>query len=112
MAASIKRTIRRSLMEIIEGKNATAAATPAERLEACKLLLKELALAQKGKPRGKPFTRKAKEQTSPRIGSLSLSGIRLTDHPGQSPAGIPDERTGKAAARFSSLLIQEPQNKN
>jgi len=45
-------------MEIVEGKNATIAATPAERLEACRLLLKELASAQKGKPRGRPFTRK------------------------------------------------------
>jgi len=50
MAASIKRTIRKSLMEIIQGSNGTAAATPAERLEAYRLLLKELALAQKGKP--------------------------------------------------------------
>ena len=49
-------------MEIIEGKNATTAATPAERLEACRLLLKELASAQKGKPRGRPFTRKVKAQ--------------------------------------------------
>jgi len=42
-------------MEIIQGKNVT----PAERLEACKMLWKELASAQKGKPRGRPFTRKA-----------------------------------------------------
>jgi len=64
MAASIKRAIRRSLMEIIEGKNATTAATPAERSEVCRLLLKELALAKKGKPRGKSFTRKVKAQAS------------------------------------------------
>jgi len=54
MAASIKRTIRRSLMEIIDGKNATTA----ERLEACKLLWKELISARKGKPRGRPFMKK------------------------------------------------------
>ena len=65
MAISIKRAIRRTLMEIVEGKDATTAATPAERLEACRLLLKELALAQKGKPRGKPFTRRVKAQKSP-----------------------------------------------
>lgn len=45
-------------MEIIQGRNGTAAATPAERLEACKLLWKELTSAQKGKPRGKPFQKK------------------------------------------------------
>jgi hypothetical protein len=65
MAASIKRTIRKTLIEIIEGKNATTTATPAERLEACRLLLKELTSAQKGKPRGRPFTRKVKAQNSP-----------------------------------------------
>ena len=54
MAASIKRTIRKALMEIIEGANAT----PAERLEACGLLWKSLASAQKGKPRGRPFPKK------------------------------------------------------
>ena len=62
MAASIKRTIRRSLVEIIEGKNAETAATPAERLEACKLLWKDLSSAQKGKPRGKPFQKKNADQ--------------------------------------------------
>jgi len=61
MAASIKRTIRRSLMEIIEGKNAT----PSERLEACRLLWKDLASAKKGKPRGRPFTRKVNAVKSP-----------------------------------------------
>jgi len=70
MAASIKKAIRRSLMEIVEGKNGT----PAERLEACKLLLKELALAQKGKPRGKPFTRKVKVQASPADRIAELTG--------------------------------------
>jgi len=62
MAASIKRTIRRSLVEIIEGKNAETAATPAERLDACKLLWKDLSSAQKGKPRGKPFQKKNADQ--------------------------------------------------
>ena len=57
-------------MEIIEGKNAT----PAERLEACRLLLKELALAQKGKPRGKPFTRKVKPQATPGDRIAELTG--------------------------------------
>ena len=56
MAASIERAIRRSLMEIIQG----TAATPAERLEACKLLWKDLASA-KGKPWGKPFQKKVDE---------------------------------------------------
>jgi len=74
MAASIKRAIRRSLMEIIEGKNATTAASPAERLEACRLLLKELALAQKGNPRGKPFTRKGKAQAPPPDRIAELTG--------------------------------------
>jgi hypothetical protein len=58
MVKSIRRAIRKTLMEIVEGRDATVAATPAERLEACRLLLKELALTQKDKPRGKPFTRK------------------------------------------------------
>ncbi len=66
MAASIKGTIRKALMEIIEGKNAT----PAERLEACRLLWKDLASAQKGKPRGRPFQRKASGLTQ------ILSGIQ------------------------------------
>jgi hypothetical protein len=70
MAASIKRTIRKTLVEIIEGKNATTAATPAERLEACRLLWKDLASAQKGKPRGRPFTRKVKASTAERITEL------------------------------------------
>jgi len=61
-------------MEIVEGKNATTAATPAERLEACRLLLKELALAQKGKPRGRPFTRKVKVQASPADRIAELTG--------------------------------------
>jgi len=74
MAISIKRAIRRTLMEIVEGKDATTAATPAERLEACRLLLKELALAQKGKPRGKPFTRKANVQKSPADRIAELTG--------------------------------------
>ena len=51
-------------MEIVEGKNTTAAAAPAERLEACRMLLKDLALTQKGKPRGNPFTRKVRVQVS------------------------------------------------
>jgi len=50
MAASVKRTIRKNLMEILEG----TAATPAERLEASTLLWKDLASAHKGKPRGRP----------------------------------------------------------
>ena len=58
MAASVKRIVRKTLMEIIQG----TAATPAERLEACKLLWKELASAQKGKPRGKPFQKKNADQ--------------------------------------------------
>jgi len=61
-------------MEIVEGKNATIAATPAERLEACRLLLKELASAQKGKPRGRPFTRKVKAQPSSADRIAELTG--------------------------------------
>jgi hypothetical protein len=45
-------------MEIIQG----TAATPAERLEACNLLRKDLASGQKGKPRGKPFQKKNADQ--------------------------------------------------
>jgi hypothetical protein len=54
MAASIKRKIRNTLVEIIEEKNAT----PAERLEACRLLWRDISSTQKGKPRGRPFTKK------------------------------------------------------
>jgi hypothetical protein len=54
MAASIKGIIRKALPEIIQSKDATAG----ERLEACKLLLKVLAAATKGKPRGRAFTKK------------------------------------------------------
>jgi hypothetical protein len=54
MAASIKRAIRRSLVEIIQGTTAT----PAEQLEACRLLWKEVNSAQKGKPRGRPFQKR------------------------------------------------------
>jgi len=49
-------------MEIIQGKNAENAATPAERLEACKVLWKVLTSAQKGKPRGKPYRKKNADQ--------------------------------------------------
>jgi hypothetical protein len=57
MAASIKRTIRKTLMEIIQ----ETTATPAERLEARTLLWKDLASAQKGKPRGRPFQKKNRD---------------------------------------------------
>ena len=55
MAANIKRAIRKTLMEIIEGKKTSTPATPAERLEAWSLPWKDLASAQKGKP-GRPLT--------------------------------------------------------
>jgi len=71
---SIKKAIRRSLMEIVEGKNTTTTATPAERLEACRLLLKERALAQKGRPRGKPFPRKVRADASPTDRIAELTG--------------------------------------
>jgi hypothetical protein len=70
MAASVKRTIRKTLREIIEDKNAT----PAERLEACRLLWIDLAAAQKGKPRGRPFTRKANAQKSSAERIAELTG--------------------------------------
>jgi hypothetical protein len=60
MAASIKRAIRRTLREILEGKNVTTPATPAERLEACKLLWKLHESTEIGRPRGRPFAPKAK----------------------------------------------------
>jgi hypothetical protein len=47
---SIRRTIRKSLLELLESKTATTG----ERLKACGLLLK-IASAPKGKPRGKGF---------------------------------------------------------
>ena len=58
-------------MEIIEGKNTSTQATPAEQLEACRLLWKDLASAQKGKPRGRPFAKKAN--------TLKSSGSQLAE---------------------------------
>jgi hypothetical protein len=55
MAASIKRIIRKALPEIVQSSDATTG----ERLEACRLLLKILASAAKGKPRGRTFAKKA-----------------------------------------------------
>jgi len=60
MAASIKRIIRKALPEIIQSKDATTG----ERLEACRLLLKILASATKGKPRGRAFLKKATDRGS------------------------------------------------
>ena len=54
MAASVKRTVRKTLMEIIQA----TVTTPAERLEACTLVWKGLVSAQRGKPRGRPFPMK------------------------------------------------------
>jgi len=54
MAASITRIIRKALPEIIQSSDATTG----ERLEACRLLLKILASAAKGKPRGRAFAKK------------------------------------------------------
>jgi len=54
MAASIKRIIRKALPEIIQSRDATTD----ERLEACRLLLKILASATKGRPRGRAFAKK------------------------------------------------------
>jgi hypothetical protein len=54
MAASVKRIIRKALPEIIQSRDATTG----ERLEACRLLLKILASAAKGKPRGRAFAKK------------------------------------------------------
>jgi len=51
---STRSVIRKALVEVIESK----VATTSERLKACRLLLK-VTLAPKGKPRGKPFTKKA-----------------------------------------------------
>ena len=48
---STRRVIRKALVEVIESKTAA----PGERVKACKLLLK-VALAPKGKPRGRPFS--------------------------------------------------------
>ena len=47
------RVIRQALVEIIESKTATQG----ELLKACRLLSK-ITLAPKGKPRGRPFTKK------------------------------------------------------
>ena len=51
--ASTRRIIRKALVEVIESKTAT----PGELLKACRLLLK-MALAPKGKPRGRAFAKK------------------------------------------------------
>jgi hypothetical protein len=71
MAASIKRKIRKTLMEIIEEKNAT----PGERLEACRLLWKDIASVQKGKPRGRPFTKSREKDSKERMERI-LSGFQ------------------------------------
>jgi len=52
---SVQRTIRKSMLEIIQSKDATTG----ERLEACRILLKIRASANKGKPRGRAFLKKA-----------------------------------------------------
>ncbi len=57
---SIQRTLRKSMLEIIQSKDATTG----ERLEACKLLWKILASASMGKPRGRAFLKKATDRGS------------------------------------------------
>jgi len=51
---SDKSAIRRAALKILESKDAK----PSETLKACGILLRQVALATKQKPRGKPFTRK------------------------------------------------------
>ena len=68
---SIKRVMRAALVELIESKTATTG----ERLKACRMLLK-LSLAPKGKPRGRPFSKKVDmEDPKTRLDRL-LSGAR------------------------------------
>ena len=52
---SDKSAIRRAALKILENKDAKIAET----LKACGILLRQMALATKGKPRGKPFAKKA-----------------------------------------------------
>ena len=55
---SIRRTIRKSMFEVLESKTATTG----ERLKACGLLLKILPSADKGKPRGRAFAKKVNSE--------------------------------------------------
>jgi len=63
---STRRVIRKALVEVIESKTAA----PGERVKACKLLLK-VTLAPKGKPRGRPFSKKVAIATEKPQDSIS-----------------------------------------
>ena len=56
---SNRRTIRKSMLEVLESKTATNS----ERLEASRLLLK-IASATKGKPRGRAFAKKVNSEAT------------------------------------------------
>jgi hypothetical protein len=68
--ASIRRTIRKSMLEVLESKTATNS----ERLEAGRLLLKIQTSTAKGNPRGKAFTKK-RESTGEANAQERLSDI-------------------------------------
>jgi hypothetical protein len=72
---SVQRTIRKSMLEIIQSQDAATG----ERLEACRRLLKILASATKGKPRGRALMKKVNgevEDQRERIDRL-VSGTEL-----------------------------------
>jgi hypothetical protein len=80
---SIQRTIRNTLAEVIQSKTSTTD----ERLKACKLLLKVLASATKGKPRGRGFAKRvngeSKDQRE-RIDRLTSASELITSRASQS----------------------------
>ena len=68
---SIRRTIRKCMLEVLESKTATNS----ERLEAGRLLLKIQASVSKGKPHGRAFTKKVNRDGDAKNPQARLSDI-------------------------------------
>jgi len=86
---STRRVIRQALVEIIESKTATQG----ELLKACRLLSK-ITLAPKGKPRGRPFTKKvgtgaeSQKTTSPASWNEFTPKGKPRNKPGPNPDAL------------------------
>jgi hypothetical protein len=83
--ASTRRTIRKTLVEIIENKTVTSDL----RYKACRLLLKET-LVPKGKPRGRAFAKK-RESTA-----VSVASVFSDSSNGNGGKSVPREEFLKA----------------
>lgn len=82
--ASTRRVIRKALVEVIQDK----AATPGDRLKACRLLLK-MSLAPKGKPRGRAFAKKRESTRTVSVESVFSDSSSSNETRGKS---IPREQ--------------------